>query len=115
MLHQSEALLFFKILLAASVSLLILVLVYPKCGKALIPTEYCCCKDGCKDEIRLYLTEKVIHFASNRASSGDGPEVYAEMLTKNLTPYVTTQVRCLDISGHLFNFMDCRRCLLMKG
>lgn len=26
------------------------------------------------------------------ASTGDGPEVYAEMLTKNLTPYVTTQV-----------------------
>lgn len=26
------------------------------------------------------------------ASSGDGPEVYAEILTKNLTPYVTTQV-----------------------
>ncbi|XP_073238459.1 gamma-tubulin complex component 2-like [Porites lutea] len=26
------------------------------------------------------------------ASTGDGPEVYAEILTKNLTPYVTTQV-----------------------
>lgn len=26
------------------------------------------------------------------ASSGNGPEVYAEILTKNLTPYVTTQV-----------------------
>ena len=32
-------------------------------------------------------------FASHRASSGDGPEVYAELLTKNLTPYVTTQVK----------------------
>lgn len=28
----------------------------------------------------------------SRASTGDGPEVYAEILTKNLTPYVTTQV-----------------------
>lgn len=39
-------------------------------------------------------------FLTHSASSGDGPEVYAEMLTKNLTPYVTTQVRCKDIVNY---------------
>jgi len=66
-----------------------------KIWKSLIPTGYCCCKEG----IRVYAIYKVINFASHSASSGDGPEVYAEMLTKNLTPYVTTQVCCQDISG----------------
>lgn len=50
-------------------------------------------------------------FASHSASTGDGPEVYAEMLTKNLTPYVTTQVHCKDISAwwDLYSFcLDCR-------
>ena len=31
----------------------------------------------------------------NRISGGDGPEVYADMLTKDLSPYVTTQVTLL--------------------
>lgn len=31
-------------------------------------------------------------FATFRVSGGDGPEVYTDVLTKNMTPYVTTQV-----------------------
>ena len=34
-------------------------------------------------------------FVVNSATSGEGPEVYAEMLTKNMTPYVTTQVNII--------------------
>ena len=39
----------------------------------------------------------VFFFFFFRASTGDGPEVYAEILTKNLTPYVTTQVNILCV------------------
>ena len=34
-------------------------------------------------------------FVVNSVTSGEGPEVYAEMLTKNMTPYVTTQVNII--------------------
>ena len=33
---------------------------------------------------------------SFRVTDGDGPEVYADILTKDLTPYVTTQVLTLS-------------------
>ena len=51
-----------------------------------------------KESGQVVLNIEVINFVSHSASSGDGPEVYAEMLTKNLTPYVTTQVQCKDKS-----------------
>ena len=31
-------------------------------------------------------------------TGGDGPEVYTEVLTKNMTPYVTTQVNYFNLA-----------------
>ena len=46
-------------------------------------------------------TDKLFDFVMNSATSGEGPEVYAELLTKNMSPYVTTQV--INQSFHVLN------------
>ena len=52
---------------------------------------------SCKQRFREFVVE-LHNVFSLRGNDGPGAEVYTDMLLKNMTPYITTQVGQLDLT-----------------